>query len=244
MNTEKRELINLTEQEKEEYKGYLIDTLNVLASERPQFAPEENATLTDLLESFFCWADEYNDHYFSEMKDADTDRYCAWLVQEYTEFSDCDKFCELYTEGNTFDVPYTMEKDIDAFIRAYFEGKQCNIKDELRYELENNGEFVDEAIINAFIYDELDKFENDDDDSLREKIMLEPYDNSRLISLVKDISIDGVSHPYKEDYAEVKITISFNKDMAYSLFGFDKLLEDNEKEKNKKDKSDKDKERE
>lgn len=78
--------IQPTKEEYREWKENLYNTLWFLATERPEFAPRKSDNLFTLLESFFYWADEYNDGYFTEMDDTDTDRYCAWLVQEKAYF--------------------------------------------------------------------------------------------------------------------------------------------------------------
>ena len=75
-----------TKKERKEYKEYLYNTLWFLATERPQFAPRKKDSLEELLESFFYWASEYNDGYFTERDDASTDKYCAWLVQEFEKY--------------------------------------------------------------------------------------------------------------------------------------------------------------
>ena len=72
-----------TRKERKEWKENLYNSLCFLALERPDFWPRKRDSLETLLESFFYWADEYNDGYFSESEDAATDRYCAWLVQEH-----------------------------------------------------------------------------------------------------------------------------------------------------------------
>ena len=72
-----------TKEEKKEWKENLYNTLCILATDRPQFAPRKKDSLNTLLESFLYWAEEYNDGYFSERDEANTDKYCAWLVQEY-----------------------------------------------------------------------------------------------------------------------------------------------------------------
>lgn len=72
-----------TKAEKKEWKSCLYNTLCFLATERPELYPRKRDPLNTLLESFFYWSDEYNDGYFTERDEADTDRYCAWLVQEY-----------------------------------------------------------------------------------------------------------------------------------------------------------------
>ena len=72
-----------TKAEKKEWKNYLYNSLCFLATERPEFQPKKSDSLNTLLESFFYWAKEYNGGYFTERDEADTDRYCAWLVQEY-----------------------------------------------------------------------------------------------------------------------------------------------------------------
>lgn len=74
--------IQPTKAEYREWKENLYSTLCFLATERPELAPRKRDSLATLLESFFYWADEYNDGYFSEMDNAETDRYCAWLVEE------------------------------------------------------------------------------------------------------------------------------------------------------------------
>ena len=75
-----------TKEEKKEWKKYLYDTCWALATERPEIAPRKKDSLKDLEEKFFYWASEYNDGYFSERDEADTDNYCAWLVQEYEKY--------------------------------------------------------------------------------------------------------------------------------------------------------------
>ncbi len=75
-----------TKVEKKEWKKYLYNSLCFLATERPEFQPKKSDSLNTLLESFFYWADEYNGGYFTEKDEADTDRYCAWLVQKYEKY--------------------------------------------------------------------------------------------------------------------------------------------------------------
>ena len=75
-----------TREEKKEWKENLYNTLMFLATERYEFEPRKKDSLETLKESFFYWASEYNDGYFSERDDADNDRYCAWLVQEYEKY--------------------------------------------------------------------------------------------------------------------------------------------------------------
>lgn len=78
-----KEDIYPTRAERSEWKKNLYDSLCFLATERAEFYPRKRDSLDTLLESFLCWANEYNDGYFSERDDADKDRYSAWLVQEY-----------------------------------------------------------------------------------------------------------------------------------------------------------------
>ena len=72
-----------TREEKREWKANLYNTLMFLATERPEFRPRKRDSLECLKSEFFAWADTFNDGYFTEMDNADNDRYCAWLVQEY-----------------------------------------------------------------------------------------------------------------------------------------------------------------
>ena len=80
---EQRKYIEPTRAEKLEWKEMLYSTLLFLATERPDLRPRKRDNLATLLESFLYWANEYNDGYFTERDEADSDRYCAWLVQEY-----------------------------------------------------------------------------------------------------------------------------------------------------------------
>ena len=80
---EHREYIEPTRKEKSEWKEMLYSALLFLATERPDLRPRKRDSLATLLESFLYWANEYNDGYFTERDEADSDRYCAWLVQEY-----------------------------------------------------------------------------------------------------------------------------------------------------------------
>ncbi len=82
---EYKEYIEPTGAEKTEWKQNLYNSLRFLATERSVFMPSKRDSLNTLLDSFLCWADEYNEGYFPERDDADKDRYCAWLVQEYKE---------------------------------------------------------------------------------------------------------------------------------------------------------------
>ena len=75
-----------TREEKREWKENLYNACLFLAMERPEFRPRKKDSLENLKESFFYWASEYNDGYFTERDDADNDRYCAWLVQEYEKY--------------------------------------------------------------------------------------------------------------------------------------------------------------
>ena len=92
----KKEYIEPTRTEKKEWKEYLYNALMFLATERPEFRPRKRDSLETLLESFFYWADEYNDGYFTERDEADTDRYCAWLVQKHLARSDWKRLKEEY----------------------------------------------------------------------------------------------------------------------------------------------------
>lgn len=76
-----------TREEKRKWKEYLYNSCWFLATERPQFTPRKRDSLETLKEKFFYWASEYNDGYFSERDEADTDKYCAWLVQEYEKYA-------------------------------------------------------------------------------------------------------------------------------------------------------------
>jgi len=80
-----QEWIVPTKEERKEWKQNLYDSCMCLSSERPEFRPYKRDSLEALLDSFFTWAEEYNDGYFPEKDDAETDRYCAWLVQEWNE---------------------------------------------------------------------------------------------------------------------------------------------------------------
>ena len=79
-------LIKPTMNEYKEWKENLYNTLCILATDRPEFCPRKRDSLATLLESFFYWADEYNDGYFSEMDNVNIDRYSAWLAEEKAYF--------------------------------------------------------------------------------------------------------------------------------------------------------------
>ena len=76
-----------TKAERKEWKEYLYNSLLFLATERPEFRPRKKDSLETLKDSFFYWADEFNEGYFSERDEASTDRYCAWLVQEFDRWA-------------------------------------------------------------------------------------------------------------------------------------------------------------
>lgn len=92
----KKEYIEPTRKEKKEWKEYLYNSLCILATERPEFYPRKKDSLQTMLESFLSWADNYNDGYFTEKDNADTDRYCAWLVQEQMMKNDWKRFLQEY----------------------------------------------------------------------------------------------------------------------------------------------------
>ncbi len=92
----KKKYITPTRAEKTIYKKNLYNSLMFLATERPEFRPRKRDSLNTLLESFFYWADEYNDGYFSEKDSADTDKFSAWLVQEYLMQTDYEEFKKEY----------------------------------------------------------------------------------------------------------------------------------------------------
>lgn len=75
-----------TRDEKKEWKQKLYNALVFLATERPEVYPKKRDSLETLKESFFYWAEMYNDGYFPEMDEVDSDKYCAWLVQEYDKY--------------------------------------------------------------------------------------------------------------------------------------------------------------
>lgn len=64
---------------------YLYDRLNSLSEHHPDLEPQPSMTLADLLEYYFYWASEYNDDYFSEMKE-DTP-LAKWLKREWANYS-------------------------------------------------------------------------------------------------------------------------------------------------------------
>lgn len=75
-----------TREEKKEWKENLYNTLLSLSTEHSDLYPRKRDSFETLKESFFYWVSEYNDGYFYERDDADSDRYCAWLVQEYEKY--------------------------------------------------------------------------------------------------------------------------------------------------------------
>lgn len=76
-----------TRAERKQWRENLYNTLMFLSTERPEFRPRKKDNLETLKDSFFFWADEYNDGYFNERDEADTSRYCAWLVQEFDRWA-------------------------------------------------------------------------------------------------------------------------------------------------------------
>ena len=89
---EHRVCIVPTKEERRAWKQYLYNMNMFLATERPEFRPRKADSLDTLVESYLSWADNYNDGYFSERDDADKDRFCAWLVQEYDFEYDYEKY--------------------------------------------------------------------------------------------------------------------------------------------------------
>ena len=75
-----------TQKEKREWKENLYSTVLFLSEYYEEITPKKRDSLDTLLEKFFWWVSKKNDGYFSEMDNANTDRYCAWLVQEYEQY--------------------------------------------------------------------------------------------------------------------------------------------------------------
>lgn len=92
----KKVLIDPTKEEEKEWKEVLYNTLVFLATEREDFMPDKDDSFETLKDSFFSWASEYNGGYFSEMDEADTDRYCAYITQEFIRWNDYSEFKDLY----------------------------------------------------------------------------------------------------------------------------------------------------
>ena len=78
--------IQPTKEEYREWKQWLYNTLYMLSEYHSELYPRKRDSLYTLLESFFYWADEYNDGYIREMDDAKIDRYSAWVVEEKMYF--------------------------------------------------------------------------------------------------------------------------------------------------------------
>ncbi len=72
-----------TRDEKKLWREMLHTSLTVIATAHPEFAPRTRDSLYTLLDSFLAWANYCNGGYFDERDDMMTDRYCAWLVQEF-----------------------------------------------------------------------------------------------------------------------------------------------------------------
>ena len=72
--------------EKTEWKTRLYERCQSLSEYYDNIAPKKKDSLNTLLEKFFYWAEEYNGGYFSEMEDVETDRYSAWLMQEWKKY--------------------------------------------------------------------------------------------------------------------------------------------------------------
>ena len=76
--------IKLTPCEKYELSNYLYNTLNYLAKKVPYVKPRWDASLKELKELFFFWANHYNNGYFMEMDDKG--KLNEYLVQEYEKY--------------------------------------------------------------------------------------------------------------------------------------------------------------
>ena len=78
--------IELSREEKRQLKEKLYNSLLFLSTERPDLYPRKRDSLATLTETFFYWASEYNDGYFSGMDNADEDKLCAYLTREYETY--------------------------------------------------------------------------------------------------------------------------------------------------------------
>lgn len=68
------------------YKEYLYYELYVLSEYHSDLEPNKRMSISDLLELFFFWAEEYNDNYFPEMKeDTEEAKFLKRNWEEYTE---------------------------------------------------------------------------------------------------------------------------------------------------------------
>lgn len=68
------------------YKKYLRDYLDVLSEYHSDLEPNKSMNISDLLELFFFWAEEYNDNYFQEMKeDTEEAQFLKRNWEEYTK---------------------------------------------------------------------------------------------------------------------------------------------------------------
>ena len=106
----KKDIIIPTRKEKSDWKKELYDQLTFIGSEREGFYPRKRDSFETLMESFFCYVSEYNDGYCSEWEEADTDRYCAYLQQEYRFYNDMEHFEMLY-ETHTFEESKELARE-------------------------------------------------------------------------------------------------------------------------------------
>lgn len=65
-------------------KERLYNKLMILSDYHEELRPRKNDTIPMLLESYFYWADEYNDGYFRELDE--TDAFACWIKDEYQEW--------------------------------------------------------------------------------------------------------------------------------------------------------------
>ena len=78
--------ITPTKEERKQWKENLYNSLNLISDYHDDLAKKKRDSLKTLKTNYFYWADTFNGKYFPEMKNANTDKYCAWLVQEYKKY--------------------------------------------------------------------------------------------------------------------------------------------------------------
>ena len=92
----KKEYIEPTRKEKSEWKKHLYNNLSIISEYHDDCYPCKRDSFKTLVETYIYWADEYNDGYFPEKDEVNTDRYSAYLVQAQIENNDFELLKELY----------------------------------------------------------------------------------------------------------------------------------------------------
>lgn len=80
--------IVLTPEEKKRLEDHLFFKLDTISEYHPRVRPNESDSLSDLMDKYFYWGEEYNDSYIPEenIAVATNSKLAKYLVQGFKEY--------------------------------------------------------------------------------------------------------------------------------------------------------------